>query len=139
MIMVLLARRLEARVERSLKLIGLSMRKLGLLGHLSREPGVSYSALARRAGIKVQSLHPIMDELTRDGLVVTVGEGGQGRAAVIELTERGRDALARANEVISDIDTDVFAEADWFEVDGALAALGEDLERDREAPASSAQ
>jgi DNA-binding MarR family transcriptional regulator len=137
--MVLFARRLEARVERSLRTIGLSMRKLGLLGHLSREPGISYSALARRAGIKVQSLHPIMDELTRDGLVVTVGEGGQGRAAVIELTERGRDTLARANELISDVDTDVFAQADWFDVDRAMSALGELVQRDRDAPPSSAE
>lgn len=138
MILILFARRLEARVEASLRTMGLSLRKLGLLGHLSREPGISYSALARRAGIKVQSLHPIMDEMTAEGFVVTVGEGGQGRAAVIELTELGRDTLARANELISDVDTDVFAE-DWFDAHRAMAALGEELRRDGDATASSAQ
>src|SRR3546814_17056124 len=97
MIMILQARRLETRVEEELKAIGLSLRRMGLLGHLDREPGISYSALARRAGIKVQSLHPVMEALSADGYVTTVGEVGQGRAAGTPLTEHGRAPLRRAH------------------------------------------
>lgn len=124
MIMILQARRLEARVEEELTALGLSLRRMGILGHLHREPGISYSALARRAGIKVQSLHPIMDALTDEGLVTTIGEVGQGRAAVIELTEQGRDALRRAHERIADIDRAHFADAEWEDVGRALTRLG---------------
>src|SRR3546814_5458477 len=125
MIMILQARRLETRVEEELKAIGLSLRRMGLLGHLDREPGISYSALARRAGIKVQSLHPVMEELSADGYVTTVGEVGQGRAAVIQLTEHGRAALRRAHERISDIDRQHFAVGEWDDVGRALTRLGD--------------
>lgn len=135
MIMILQARRLEARVEEELKAVGLSLRWVGLLGHLSREPGISYSALARRAGIKVQSLHPIMDRLTDAGYVTTVGEVGQGRAAVIRLTEHGRDALGRAQERISAIDREHFA-GEWEDLGRALVRLGDAsrLDGDSSAP-----
>lgn len=107
--MILQGRLLEQKVDESLKAIGLSMRRLGLLGHLSREPGISYSALARRAGIRVQSLHPIMDALTREGYVGSIGDVGQGRAAAIELTSRGREALEHANAIIGGFDRDIEA------------------------------
>ncbi len=131
MIMILQGRFLEGRVEDSLKGIGLSLRRLGLLGHLRRDPGISFSALARRAGIKVQSLHPIIDALISDGYVATVGSGGQGRAAVIELTDRGVKVLERATQLIEDYDHEVFAEDEWKDLGTALTRLGEALQRDR--------
>ncbi|MFD8719155.1 MarR family winged helix-turn-helix transcriptional regulator [Streptomyces sp. NPDC059629] len=131
MVMILQGRFLEGRVEDSLKGIGLSLRRLGLLGHLRRDPGISFSALARRAGIKVQSLHPIIDALISDGYVATVGSGGQGRAAVIELTDRGVKVLERATRLIEDYDHEVFAEDEWKDLGTALTRLGEALQRDR--------
>src|SRR3546814_15538995 len=95
MIMILQARRLETRVEEELKAIGLSLRRMGLLGHLDREPGISYSALARRAGIKVQSLHPVIEELSADGYVTTAGAVGQGVAGVLHMPGDGRSAPPR--------------------------------------------
>lgn len=131
MIMILQGRLLEGRVEDSLKGMGLSLRRLGLLGHLRHDPGISFSALARRAGIKVQSLHPIIDALISDGYVATVGSGGQGRAAVIELTDRGVKVLERANQLIADYDHEVFAEGEWKDLGTALTHLGEALWRER--------
>ncbi|MFJ3639711.1 MarR family winged helix-turn-helix transcriptional regulator [Streptomyces sp. NPDC090108] len=138
MIMILQGRSLEGRVEDSLKGIGLSLRRLGLLGHLRRDPGISFSALARRAGIKVQSLHPIIDALISEGHVATVGSGGQGRAAVIELTDHGAEVLEQATRLIADHDHEVFAEGEWKDLGTALTRLGEALQRERTASAGEA-
>ncbi|MEV5078757.1 MarR family transcriptional regulator [Streptomyces sp. NPDC056159] len=137
MIMILQARSLEARVEDGLKAMGLSLRRLGLLGHLRADPGISFSALARRAGIKVQSLHPIVEVLIAEGYVDTVGGVGQGRAAVIELTGQGIEAIERANQLLAEYDRDVFAEDEWKDLGGALTRLGEALWRQRVASSRS--
>ncbi|MYV44451.1 winged helix-turn-helix transcriptional regulator [Streptomyces sp. SID2888] len=131
MIMILQGRSLEAQVEDSLKGIGLSLRRLGLLGHLRQDPGISFSALARRAGIKVQSLHPIIEALISEGYVTTIGGVGQGRAAVIELTDRGVGMLERATQLIAEHDQEVFAEEEWKDLGTALTRLGEALCRER--------
>jgi DNA-binding MarR family transcriptional regulator len=130
MVMILQARALEQRVESELAQSNLSLRKVGLLGHLRREPGISYSALARRAGIRVQSLQPIIESLLADEYVRAVGGVGQGRAAVIELTERGVEALERSTAVIAQTDAEVFVGA-WDELGRALTGLGEALLRER--------
>ncbi|MGW5059611.1 MarR family winged helix-turn-helix transcriptional regulator [Streptomyces sp. NPDC004096] len=137
MIMIVQARSLEARVEDGLKAMGLSLRRLGLLGHLRADPGISFSALARRAGIKVQSLHPIIEALIVEGYVDTVGGVGQGRAAVIELTDQGVEAIERANHLLAEYDRDVFADDEWKDLGGALARLGEALWRQRVASSRS--
>lgn len=137
MIMILQARSLEARVEDSLKGIGLSLRRLGLLGHLRQDPGISFSALARRAGIKVQSLHPIVEALISEGYVATVGGVGQGRAAVMELTDRGAKVLERATGLIAEHDREVFADGEWKDLGTALTRLGEALWRERVASSAS--
>lgn len=129
--MILQTRAVEARVEMELKGLGLSVRRLGILGHLRSAPGISFSALARRAGIKVQSLHPIVDALMEQGLVVTIGGVGQGRAAVIELTQKGHDAFAEANDVLMEIDRELFAAGEWKELGEVLVRIAEAFFRER--------
>lgn len=125
MVLILHARGLESRLEDALRSHDLSIRKLGLLGHLLSSPGISFSDLARRAGIRVQSLQPIVSAMIDDNLVRTVGSVGQGRAAVLELTDVGRAALREASAVISQIEDDVFADDDWAPLAGPLAAIGQ--------------
>ncbi|MDX3854002.1 MarR family transcriptional regulator [Streptomyces sp. AK02-01A] len=125
MVMILNTRALEAKLEKQLKEMGLSLRRLGLLGHVRAEPGISFSSLARRAGIRVQSLQPIIEGMLSDGLVQAVGGVGQGRAAVLELTSRGQDALKEAYEVIAALDRETFADGEWKELGAALTHLGE--------------
>lgn len=129
--MILQARAVEARVEMELKRLGLSVRRLGILGHLRSAPGISFSALARRAGIKVQSLHPIVDALIEQGLVTTIGGVGQGRAAVIELTQKGHDIFAEADDVLIEIDHELFAEGERRELGEVLVRIAEAFFRER--------
>jgi DNA-binding MarR family transcriptional regulator len=128
--MIVQARVVEERVETELKSLGLSMRRLGLLGHLRAAPGISFSELARRAGIKVQSLHPIVDVLLEQGLVTTVGGVGQGRAAVIELTPRGAEAADRAKHALTKLDDELFADGAWKDLGDALRGFAQARRRE---------
>ncbi|MFD4787080.1 MarR family winged helix-turn-helix transcriptional regulator [Streptomyces sp. NPDC058459] len=125
MTMILQARSLESRLETALQERGLSMRKLGLLGHLASEPGISFSSLARRAGIRVQSLHPIVESMITAGLVQAVGGVGQGRAAVMKLTNDGHAALRKAGTLVAELDAEVFVDDDWRDLRAALVRVGE--------------
>lgn len=131
MVLILQARALEATLQKKLEEIGLSLRRLGLLGHLQREPGISFSALARRAGIKVQSLHPIVATMMTDGYVDTVGGVDQGRAAAIELTDAGIEALSRAHALIAQLDVEMFGDGEWAKLGEALTDVGEAQVRTR--------
>lgn len=136
LIMILQARAVEQRVEAELRELGLSLRRLGLMGHLRATPGISFSELARRAGIKVQSLHPIVDALLEQGLVTTVGGVGQGRAAVIELTAAGDETARRATNVLAAIDRELFTDGAWKDLGEALVRVSEPLRTGR-APGAS--
>jgi hypothetical protein len=48
---------LQRRVDDELAALGLTLRHLSALGHLSHRPDLSYSDLARRARITTQSMH----------------------------------------------------------------------------------
>jgi DNA-binding MarR family transcriptional regulator len=99
-----LGRRLRAEVERDLAASGLTLRHLSALGHLGREPGLSYSELARRAGVATQSMQATLQQLETLGAVERRTPPGRGRTAELHLTDTGRrlratgrDTLAAAN------------------------------------------
>lgn len=125
MTLIVQARVVEARVEARLADLGLSLRRMGLLGHLRATPGISFSELARRAGIKVQSLQPLVRGLIDSGHVTTVGGVGQGRAAVVHLTDRGGEVLDRAAEALVELDEEIFAEGPQKELGTALLHVAE--------------
>src|SRR5687768_8818410 len=79
MLLIVAARRIEQMVEHAVAPLGLNLRKLGVLGHLRRDPGLSFSELARRSSITVQSMHVVVQSLLHDGLVETEHVEGQGR------------------------------------------------------------
>ncbi len=126
MVMVLNGRSLEARLQDHLQEQGLSMRRLGLLGHLKASPGISFSGLARRAGIRVQSLQPIVAGMLSDGLVRTVGGVGQGKAAVLELTDAGVDALRAVGATVAALEEEIFVGEAWGSLAAALRKVGEE-------------
>lgn len=102
-------REAQRRVDEALEPTGLTVRHLGALGHLSRQPDLSYSDLARRAGVTVQSMHATVRQLEERGTVRRAHEG-QGRRAGLEVTPRGRQLLAQAMEAFARLDEELFAD-----------------------------
>ena len=101
-------RRIRERVEDELRADGVTMRHVSALGHLRRQPGLSYSELARRAGITVQSMQATLTSLEDAGAVERHG-GGRGRAVTLTITARGEQLLAAATDAFDRADRDLAA------------------------------
>ena len=86
------------------------------------EEGTRLTELADRAGVTKQTASLLVAALEREGLVERVPDPADGRARLIRLSSRGRQAAQRAMEVV------IGVEGEW------TAHLGPELtERLREA------
>lgn len=108
LLMVGVGRQLQRRVEEELAVLGLTLRHLGALGHLSHRPDLSYSDLARRAGITVQSMHATVRGLEDLGAVRRT-LAGHGHPARLEVTERGRALLDGVRAAARRLDQELLA------------------------------
>ncbi|MEN2419806.1 MarR family transcriptional regulator [Streptomyces rimosus] len=121
MLMIAAGRQLQRELESDLSAIGLSLRQLGALGHIAGNPELSYSDLARRAGITTQSMRATILMLQEQGAVRS-NLSGQGRRANLELTETGEQLLNEARRVIALRDR-AFAERLGAEEEKVLSAV----------------
>jgi DNA-binding MarR family transcriptional regulator len=106
-VVLTLARRVEAELSAGLAPLDLTVSRLGLLGHLAGVPGASFSDLARMSGISVQSVHTAVKGLVQAGLVRD-RTARAGSASTIELTPEGERLLRAAQEVIAQVDERLF-------------------------------
>lgn len=97
------SRRWDAELSDALKELGLTTRKYGLLGHIRATPGISFSELARRSRITVQSAHAAVESLVRVGLVEDT-TAHAGSASTLTVTLSGRKVLERAAERLGALD-----------------------------------
>lgn len=93
----------EAQLTEALKPLGLTTRKLGLLGHIRRTPDISFSELARRSGITVQSAHGAAAAFVEAGLVDD-GTAHAGAASSLRVTADGAALLDRAAVAVAEVD-----------------------------------
>ncbi len=100
MLLLTAGRLMREEIDSALGARGLSLRHVSALGHLSREPGLSYSALARRAGVTAQSMQATVRQLEKAGAVARESPAGRGRTAELRVTARGRDLLGELDGVV---------------------------------------
>jgi len=112
MLLVLAGRLAQHRLEDELAPHGLTIRHLGAMGHLVRDPGLSFSDLARRARVTAQSMHATIGQLIELGAIETVVAASQGRRAELRVTPQGRSLLRRAAEIAKAVDDDLLAPLD---------------------------
>ena len=99
----------EAAFTEGLKPLGLTTRKYGLLGHIRGTPGISFSELARRSRITVQSVHTAVAAFVEAGLVDD-GTAHAGAASTLRVTTEGESLLARAAQVVARLDAEFAAQ-----------------------------
>lgn len=87
----------EAELAAELKPLDLTPRKYALLGHIKAAPGISFSELARRSRITVQSVHVAVRALSASGFVHD-DTAQAGAASALQVSDSGREALKRANQ-----------------------------------------
>jgi DNA-binding MarR family transcriptional regulator len=122
LMMVAAGRALTRRVEDELATVGLTLRHYGALAHLSHRPDLSYSDLARRAGITSQSMHATVRALEEQGAVKR-SLPGHGHAARLEVTEHGKQLLAEASAAAERLDQELFSGLNEQERDALRAGL----------------
>lgn len=96
----------DAKLGEALHGVGLTTRKYTLLAHIGATPNLSFSELARRSNITVQSAHTAVKALTRDGLVRDA-TAQAGAASALHVTAEGRTALAAAHDHLVVLDADL--------------------------------
>jgi len=99
----------DAALADTLKPLGLTTRKYGLLGHIRATPGVSFSELARRSRITVQSAHTAVAAFAADGLVEDA-TARAGAASRLQVTAAGERLLGEAAERVAALDAQLAAE-----------------------------
>jgi DNA-binding MarR family transcriptional regulator len=99
-----LGRRLREHLEETLRVENIGLRHYSALGHLAREPGVSYSELARRAHVTPQSMQATLTRLEQLGAVDRVGKAGRGRTAHLRVTDEGHRLLDVGRRAFSRVD-----------------------------------
>ncbi|AQA05378.1 transcriptional regulator [Mycobacterium sp. MS1601] len=93
----------EAELAAALKPLGLTTRKYGLLGHIRGSPDISFSELARRSRITVQSAHAAVTSFVAAGWVDD-GTAHAGSASTLRVTGKGEHLLAAAAEEVRRLD-----------------------------------
>jgi DNA-binding MarR family transcriptional regulator len=97
------ARAVEARAERALAEVGLSLAKLGALRHLvlAAEP-LTLTQLAERHCCGRSNVTQLIDRLEADGFVVRAADADDRRSVRASLTPSGRAAYERASELLAE-------------------------------------
>ena len=88
--------------------------------------GSRLTELARKANMTPQSMGELVDELVEMGYVVRRRDPDDGRAKLIVLTERGRDAVAAGRQTIQGIEeqvTEILGERGHRELRALLSKL----------------
>lgn len=104
-----LAAEWEARLSDRLHDLGLTTRRYGLLAHIAAVPDVSFSELARRTGVTVQSAHAAARALAAAGLVADA-TAHAGSASTLRVTQLGHELLELARERLAELDRELRAE-----------------------------
>jgi DNA-binding MarR family transcriptional regulator len=113
----------DAQLNTALKQVGLTTRKYALLAHIRATPGISFSELARRSQITVQTAHTAVRSLVVDGFVHD-GTAHAGSASDLTVTDRGSRALDEADAQLAQLDAVLSQRIP--ELSAALRGLHED-------------
>lgn len=95
---------LRMRMDDGLRPLGLTTPQYAVLSQLESRPGISNAALARASFVTAQSMHGIVSNLERSGLVARQPDPLHGRILCAELTPKGVGAVAQAHQLIAEVE-----------------------------------
>jgi DNA-binding MarR family transcriptional regulator len=100
--------RIAHRFGKALQPLGLRQHHFGVLNLIAVEPGSTQQELVDRSMIDPSSMVAIVDELEGLGLAERRPHPGDRRKHAVHLTDRGRDALARARAAATKVAGELF-------------------------------
>ena len=91
---------LRLHMDQALRALDLTTPQYAVLAQLELKPGVSNAALARSAFITAQTMHGIVSNLEKRGLIERKNDAAHGRILCTELTDQGHKVVAQAHDMI---------------------------------------
>jgi DNA-binding MarR family transcriptional regulator len=95
---------LRLQMDEALRALDLTTPQYAVLAQLELKPGASNAALARSAFITAQTMHGIVSNLEKRGLVERKGDVSHGRILCTELTVQGHKMVVQAHDMIRDVE-----------------------------------
>lgn len=100
---------LRLRMDEALRQIELTTPQYAVLAQLELKPGISNAELARSSFITAQTMHAIVSNLEKRGLVKRKSDISHGRILCTELTDNGYKSVAQAHEIILSVESRMLA------------------------------
>lgn len=100
---------LRLHMDEALRSIDLTTPQYAVLAQLELNPGASNAALARSAFITAQTMHGIVSNLEKRGLIQRKSDVSHGRILCTELTDQGHKIVARAHDMIRAVEARMLA------------------------------
>lgn len=107
-----LDRALRRAIEECLEPYALSVPQFTALSVLLRRSGLSNAQLARRSYITPQSMHDVVLELERKGLVERTPDPGHRKILRMMLTRKGRQVIERCEAAVSEMEDRMLADCE---------------------------
>ena len=100
---------LRLHMDEALRALELTTPQYAVLAQLELKPGASNAALARSAFITAQTMHGIVSNLEKRGLVERKSDTSHGRILCTELTDQGHKVVAQAHDMIRAVESRMLA------------------------------
>jgi DNA-binding MarR family transcriptional regulator len=95
---------LRLHMDEALRALDLTTPQYAVLAQLELKPGASNAALARSAFITAQTMHGIVSNLEKRGLIQRKNDASHGRILCTELTSQGQEVVTQAHNIISKVE-----------------------------------
>jgi DNA-binding MarR family transcriptional regulator len=100
---------LRLHMDKALRALDLTTPQYAVLAQLELKPGASNAALARSAFITAQTMHGIVSNLEKRGLVERKRDTSHGRILCTELTSQGHKIVVQAHDIIRAVESRMLA------------------------------
>ena len=114
---------MHRRVMTQAKALGLTSGQPKILEFLSECEGVEQKVIARSCEIEPATVGSILDRMESAGLIERRREAGNRRSLYVYLTDAGKSAAAKTEEIFSHAEQDAFEDMDEAEIAALCASL----------------
>ena len=96
---------LRLNMDEALRILDLTTSQYAVLAQLELSAGISNAMLARSAFITPQTMHSIVDNLEKRGLILRKSDPKHGRILRSELTNQGYKVVRKAHDIIHKVES----------------------------------
>lgn len=100
---------LRLHMDEALRALDLTTPQYAVLAQLELNPGASNATLARSAFITAQTMHGIVSNLEKRGLIQRKNDVSHGRILCTELTSQGQEVVKQAHDMIRAVEERMLA------------------------------